>query len=190
MATRGNPRRMSSRIKLAGAAAVVLLTAACGSTSSGGTTSAGAGGTTQPSSSAALVVATTPLGSILTTGAGKTIYMFAADKDGKSSCSGSCLRYWPIVPAPASTTPPPGVTATLGVLTRDDGTKQLTVAGMPVYTFSGDTSAGATTGQGQNTSGGLWWVLSSGGTIIKATAGGTSPTPSVSKSKSGGGYGY
>jgi len=52
------------------------------------------------------------------------------------------LQYWPIVPAPASISPPAGVTATLGVLNRSDGSKQLTVNGMPVYTYAGDTTAG------------------------------------------------
>jgi predicted lipoprotein with Yx(FWY)xxD motif len=189
MTTADNPRRRTrTTVGLAGAAGILLLTAACGSTSAGGTSAGGGGGTSvAPSTSAVLTVATTPLGSILTTGAGKTIYMFAADKGGKSNCTDTCVKYWPIVPAPASLAAPAGVTATLGVLTRTDGTKQLTVGGMPVYTYVGDSAAGAATGQGKNLSGGLWWVLSPGGTIINTMAG---ASPSTSTSKSGGGYGY
>jgi predicted lipoprotein with Yx(FWY)xxD motif len=179
-------------VGLAGAVAVLLLTAACGRSSGTTSTGVGAGGAPSApgttSAGASIKVASTALGSILTTAGGKTIYMSAADKDGKSNCTGTCLQYWPIVPAPASIALPVGVSATLGVLDRGDGSKQLTINGMPAYTFAGDNAAGATTGQGKNTSGGLWWALSPGGSVIKAAAGSASASPT--KSKSGGGYGY
>jgi predicted lipoprotein with Yx(FWY)xxD motif len=100
--------------------------------------------------------------------------MFAADTPGHSACEGSCLQYWPVVRAPASLPASiPGVTAKVGVLDRPDGTKQLTVAGWPVYTFAGDSGPGATAGQGKNASGGLWWVLSPDGKIIKGSGSAT-----------------
>lgn len=187
------PARTSSPITkrawLAGAIGVALLTAACGTTSTatGSPGAAASSGASSPASSAAVLkVAASTFGQILVTGTGRTIYMFAADKNGQSSCTSTCLQYWPIVSAPASIASPAGVTATLGVLNRSDGSKQLTVNGMPVYTYAGDTTAGATSGQGKNLSGGLWWVLSPGGTVITAGAG---AAPSASTSSKGG-YGY
>src|SRR5712691_1725951 len=37
----------------------------------------------------------TKLGLILVNSRGHTLYMFAKDKNGKSSCSGSCAKFWP-----------------------------------------------------------------------------------------------
>lgn len=170
----------------ASGAALALLLSACGGGSSSG---AGAGGSTplavSPSGNL-LAAAKTSLGTILVDGKGMTVYMFAADKDGKSACTGSCAVYWPPVPAPA-TLPSSldGVTARLGSITRDDGSKQLTVAGMPVYTYAGDKAPGTTSGQGTNLSGGLWWVLSPSGAIVKSKGG----SSSTSTTK-GYGHGY
>jgi predicted lipoprotein with Yx(FWY)xxD motif len=179
-----------------GAIAAGLLLAACGS-SSGGGSSPGAAGTTPPastSSGAAVGTASTPVGTILVNGQGMAVYTFAADSPGHSNCTGSCLTYWPPVPASASMTKAPaGVTAKLGVMKRSDGTSQLTVNGWPVYTYVGDSTPGAITGQGTNLSGGLWWVVSPSGAQITSTSGGSgssTPSPSTSSSKSsGGGWG-
>jgi predicted lipoprotein with Yx(FWY)xxD motif len=122
------------------------------------------------------------LGQVLTDSAGKTIYRFATDSPGHSACTGTCLQYWPPVPAPASLpSSVEGVTAPLGSISRSDGTKQLTVSGYPVYTYASDKAAGDTTGQGLNLSGGLWWVISPAGAEVT-----TSPSQSTG---GGGGYG-
>ena len=53
--------------------------------------------------------------------------------------------------------------ATVGTVTRTDGTKQATVGGWPVYTFSGDKKSCDINGQGL---GGVWFALK--GTGAKA----------------------
>jgi predicted lipoprotein with Yx(FWY)xxD motif len=68
------------------------------------------------------------------------------DSNGVSNCSGSCLTNWPIYEATATTDLPANVT----VITRSDGKKQYAYKGMPLYYFSGDTSAGQVTGDGVN----------------------------------------
>ena len=113
------------------------------------------------------------------------MYAFAADSKGHSNCNGACLSYWPLVPAGAK--PPTagtGVTATFGMLKRSDGKSQLTVDGWPVYTYVGDTKPGATSGQGTNLSGGLWWIVDPSGKWIKTGASSGSST----KSSARGGY--
>jgi predicted lipoprotein with Yx(FWY)xxD motif len=179
---------------LAGAASVMLLTAACGGSSGTASpaSSGGAGaksGTAKSADSGAANVSTasTGAGKILVDAQGRAMYAFAADSKGKSNCNGSCLTYWPAVSA-GSKTPKAsaGVTATFGVLHRQDGTAQLTVDGYPMYTYVGDTKPGATTGQGKNLSGGLWWVVApSGKWITKAGSAAGQGTKSPS-----GRYGY
>jgi predicted lipoprotein with Yx(FWY)xxD motif len=54
-----------------------------------------------------------------------------------------------------------GVTGHVGTITRDDGTRQVTLNGLPLYTFAGDAAAGDTTGQGKQ---GFWWAVATDGT--------------------------
>jgi predicted lipoprotein with Yx(FWY)xxD motif len=67
------------------------------------------------------------------------------------------------------------VPGTIGVITRTDGTQQVTLDGHPLYHFSGDKAAGDTNGNGF---GGIWHVVttsgaSSGGGTTTTAAGGT-----------------
>ena len=107
------------------------------------------------------------LGEILVDAKGRTVYVFMADSPGTSTCTGQCLDYWPAVVAPAKLpAPASGVTGKLGSITRDDGTRQLTINGWPLYTYAGDTKAGMTSGQGSSGSGAKWWVVSPAGKKI------------------------
>jgi len=140
------------------------------------------------SSGVQIKVATTKLGRILVNAQGRTLYMFAADKRGKSACYGSCAVYWP--PLTTSGTHPlgSGVKASMiGTTMRTGGKLQVTFNGHPLYTFVKDSKPGQTSGQGLNLSGGLWWVISSAGTVIKSTA---TTTSSTSGGDYGGGYGH
>ncbi len=172
------PRRALLPVVLVGAG---LLVAACGTTSPGAVANAGTSGS---GSSALLSTRSTSLGTIVVNDQGRTLYLFAADTPGHSACTGACLQYWPLVPAPSTLpTSLPGITGTIGVLDRSDGSKQLTLAGWPLYTYAGDSGPGATSGEGLNLSGGLWWAVSPSGTAAKPGAA-TSPSPSTSS----GGY--
>lgn len=167
----------------AGLAAAVLAVAACGSsTSSSGsapTTSAPAAGSSSSSTSGTTVKTTTINGTtVLTNGAGFTLYTFAIDTANKSNCTGSCSTYWPPVKGPA--TAGSGVTGTLGVITRPDGTMQATYDGHPLYTYVADNAPGQNKGNGLNLSGGLWYEM---------TVSGATPAAAASSS-SHGGYGY
>ena len=127
-------------------------------------------------------VRTTPLGKILVNAQGHTLYLFAPDKHGKSTCYGSCATYWPPLLVTGKPTAGAGVKASLlGTTTRKDGKHQVTYNGHPLYTYVADSAAGTTSGQGLNLSGGLWWVVSPAGNAVKKT---TSSTGGY-----GGGYG-
>jgi predicted lipoprotein with Yx(FWY)xxD motif len=135
--------------------------------------------------------ASSPVGTILVDGKGRTIYIFAADSKGKSACNAACLEYWPAVIAPASLpTSVAGVTGKLGVLKRAGGVRQLTINGWPLYTYKGDASTGAISGQGVNASGAKWWVVSPSGARITKMPSSTSTGPSTPTPPSNPGYDY
>jgi len=169
----------------AGLAALALAVSACGSSSSSSTaTGTPAGGASSaaasaPASSASAntVLSTTINGTqVLTNSKGFTLYWFVPDTSTKSNCNGSCATYWPPVKGPV--TAGPGVTGTLGTITRSDGSTQATYDGHPLYTYVGDTAPGQAKGNGLNLSGGVWHEM---------TVSGATPAASTS---SGGGGGY
>ncbi len=164
MKTRLTTRRWHLGAALAFAA--VLLTACGSSGSSGAKPESGPG-----SSAATVATRTGALGSHLTDGSGRTLYLFVNDTAGRSVCNGSCATIW----SPLTTTGTPragsGADASkLGTTIRDDGSTQVTYNGHPLYYFKEDSAAGDTNGQGVNGSGGLWWVVSPAGDPIEGAA--------------------
>ncbi|MGW8889300.1 SCO0930 family lipoprotein [Streptomyces sp. NPDC055749] len=102
------------------------------------------------------------LGKVLTDSAGFTLYRF--DKDTASppasNCAGECAKTWPVVPAGNAVAAPGTDAALLGEVVRTDGTKQLTVAGWPMYRYAKDTGPGDANGQGV---GGTWFAAAPDG---------------------------
>ena len=128
----------------------------------------GLGFASASSSSATNVgTASSSLGRILVDGHGRTLYLFAKDKKGKSACSGACATYWPPLIASGKPHAVAGAKASLlGTVRRADGRRQVTYRHHPLYRYVGDAGKGQTNGQGLNDSGGLWWVLSPAGNKI------------------------
>jgi predicted lipoprotein with Yx(FWY)xxD motif len=123
--------------------------------------------------------AKTSLGRVLVDARGKTLYLFLADKSGKSMCSGTCAVYWPPLMTGTKALAGAGVKASLlGTTKRSDGKLQVTYKGHPLYSFKLDAKAGQTKGEGLSDFGGLWWAVSPTGAAVKHAAGaGTTPTP-------------
>lgn len=93
------------------------------------------------------------LGSLLTDGAGKTLYISTGDRDCESHCNGACARQWQ--PLPADRTTLPGGKALPGIFSaavRDDGSSQLCYNGQPLYTSHLDESPGDQRGNGTESS--------------------------------------
>jgi predicted lipoprotein with Yx(FWY)xxD motif len=178
------------RHRLLAPVAIAIAAALAGCGSSGGY---GGGNSSTSSSSAAsangsaLVAQDTKLGSVLVDAEGRTLYTFAKDKADASSCAGACAKNWPPAPAPAKPKVGSGIAAAkLKVISRDDGSRQLSYAGHPLYGFVGDGQKGDLKGQGVDAFGGLWYVVApSGAAITKAPSGGSSDS---SGGYSGGGY--
>jgi predicted lipoprotein with Yx(FWY)xxD motif len=115
------------------------------------------------------------LGNILVDSAGMTLYLYTKDTSGMSNCSGQCAVNWPplLVPAGAKVQAGSGVTAALGTIQRPDGTTQVAVGGMPLYYFIKDKASGDVTGQGV---GGIWFVVSPDGSMVKTALPTVAPT--------------
>ena len=183
------------------AVAGALVVAACSSSGSSGGGSSASTGSAAASTSQAASAATTPasaatgsavtiqtttgaLGTFLTDGTGRTLYMWVADSPNTSTCSGQCATYWPPVTTTGKPVAGSGVTADkLGVFARSDGSQQVSYNGWPLYYFAPDKQPGDTKGQGNNGFGALWWVLDASGTPI--TAAGASPSAPPSSAAGG-----
>jgi predicted lipoprotein with Yx(FWY)xxD motif len=132
--------------------------------SSGSSGGYGYGGGSSSASAVTLKAVSSPLGTILVDQDGKTLYLFEADSQNKSNCSGGCLSLWPPVMAKGTATAGSGVTA--GMIGTATGSSQVTYAGHPLYWFSGDTKAGDTNGEGLDDFGGEWYAISPAGTAV------------------------
>jgi predicted lipoprotein with Yx(FWY)xxD motif len=154
---------------------VSLVVAGCGSSSP-----------SKAASTPATTAATAPANSISTaTGAdgtylvgpsGRALYLFDADHNGKSACSGACASAWPPLIVTGTPTVSGGVmSAQLGTTTRSNGSKQVTYNGHPLYYFAGDSGSGTTNGQGSDDFGADWWLVNTSGTsITKGSSAGSS----------------
>lgn len=165
--------RTSTTLFTVGLAAVGVAAAACsgsGLYGGGATSNAPASSppaATNPAGGGTVSLSTTsgPLGTFLVDSSGKTVYLFEADKDGTSACSGACATAWP--PVTGKPSAGSGVTADhLGTITRPDGTTQVTYFGHPLYHFVKDAAAGDTKGEGINAFGASWYVIDPAGNKI------------------------
>lgn len=162
---------------MASAIFVSLVTLACGSSSSSSSSAPTSATTARPTTAAATApavatvaaapttavaapttAATAPtvkigdssLGKVLTDSRGMTLYTFSRDVSGSgaSAVSGGLLAAWPAFKlASGNPVKPDGLTGDLGLITRDDGSKQVTYKGLPLYFWQNDKNPGDVTGQ-------------------------------------------
>jgi predicted lipoprotein with Yx(FWY)xxD motif len=163
---------------LAVAATAVVTLSACGSDPAApAAPQAAAGG------ASGLHGADTSLGRVLVDASGRTVYLLTADGRNRSTCSASCLQFWPAVTPGGGN----GVRAQVGATATPGGPMTATVAGHPVYTFSQDHGPGDVNGEGLQEFGGTWYAVSVGGAAVRAPD--TSPSSAQSSAPSyGRGY--
>jgi predicted lipoprotein with Yx(FWY)xxD motif len=107
---------------------------------------AGCGGSDDAGEPAAAVAPTVAVrdvagvGSVLVDAGGAVLYTAEQEADGRIRCVDDCLGFWLPLTAPAGGPPQAGdgVEGELGVVERDDGARQVTYDGAPVYRFSQD----------------------------------------------------
>ena len=146
---------------------------------------------------AKVAVARSTLGNVLVDGHGHTLYLFAKDRHGKSSCTSQCAAFWPPLIAAGMPRAVAGAKASLlGTTKRPDGRLQVTYNHHPLYTFVKDTTKGQTNGEELNAFGAEWYVLNAKGAKVEPNGsggggGGSTTTTSPTYTDTGGyGYGY
>jgi len=153
----------------------------CGSSSSSTSTPAAAApsaSTTTPystsassshsgSGSAWISTETLPgLGSVLVDAQGRTLYIFAPDRQSRVTCVSACATVWPPAPLASGQKPVAAGQVEQSLLASDPdpaGGRVVTYGGWPLYTYVTDTSSGQATGQALNLNGGLRHVISPSG---------------------------
>ena len=157
-------RKGSTRIAVVAALAAAIAVSAIGWA---GTASSQAAA--QRAAKAATVQTKTlkKLGTVLVNSKGRTLYMFVPDHQKKVTCHGSCAAAWPPLKVKKGQSPTAGGAARKKLLGLDG--RVVTYNRWPLYTYVGDSKPGQATGQAQDLNGGLWYVLSPSGKVIKKT---------------------
>ena len=134
------------------------------------------------------------VGRVLVAQGDKAVYTSNVEANGKIACNGACNAFWKPVAAAGAHPSGGNGTGKLGVITRPDGTMQLTANGKPLYTFSED-SAGKASGDGfkDDFSGHhfTWHLVRAGGTPSSGgqqSGGGSAGGGGTPYGGSGGGY--
>jgi len=156
-------------VAAAGAATAMAMSASLGTT----------GGTVKTAT-------TRKYGVVLVNAKGWTLYRYTPDRKGVNTCTGTCAKYWTAYLIKATSKPTAGTGATaslIGTIKRPHGMAQVTYAGFPLYTYTGDRKAGDISGQGfQHT----WYLVNPRGAMVThtvATKPPTTTTPATTTTK-------
>ena len=163
------------------AAAVILLVSACG-----GSGDSNAGGSTSSAGPTVASESVDGVGQVLVDAKGAALYAADQEAGGMVLCTDSCTSIWePLTVSGGKPTAGDGLDGKLGVMTRPDGSRQVTFDGRLLYRFLEDPDTGTVTGNGfADTFDGrafTWHV---------ATPTGISTSDANSSSSSDDGYGY
>jgi predicted lipoprotein with Yx(FWY)xxD motif len=137
---------MQQMKRLPTSAAIVAAALALGACGSSGNDNGSSSSATPASGSDTVAVQHVDgVGDVLFDRRGMALYTPEQEANGKVLCMDSCLAFWkPLEPGSGTPTALAGV-GQLAVITRPDGTKQVTDDGKPLYTFTED-SKGEVTG--------------------------------------------
>ena len=120
-------------------------------------------------------VQTTSVGTYIADGSGRAVYVLDDDSSNGAACTHLCLAIWPPV-AVGNAIPQSSDSAILqssiGVVTRDGGTVQITFRGRPLYYYLGDQKPGDTRGHHVEDSWGEWKLISPAGRPLSSGDGG------------------
>ena len=110
---------------------------------------------------------------------GRTLYALSPETTHHLLCrSTTCLQNWPpltVAGARLKLVAGSGVQGHLGLLRRPRGKWQVTLRGMPLYRFAGDTAKGQANGEGLMSFGGTWHAVTSSAHPITSPTGETNP---------------
>lgn len=133
-----------------------------GSKGAGYGSAAGGGGAASSGAGVVAVGNAANVGQVLVDSNGMTLYYFEKDKQGgtTSACSGACASAWPPLTTSGAAKATGGAEAAqLGTIERGDGTTQVTYAGWPLYTYTGDSKPSEANGTDVKAFGASWYPL-------------------------------
>lgn len=122
----------------------------------------GACGAPTPAAAPTVRVAEHPtLGRILVAANGMTLYVFAADARGQSSCYDLCAQNWPPLIVAGGPAAGPGLKhpSKVGTVVRRDGRTQVAYDGRSLYLYIEDSAPGDAVGHEVDLDGGLWFAV-------------------------------
>jgi predicted lipoprotein with Yx(FWY)xxD motif len=114
---------------------------------------------------------------------GRTVYMLSPETSRHLLCkSRACFALWPPVTVRSRSvrlTVGHGVQGHLSLLRRSDGKLQVTLRGMPLYRYSGDSAKDQVNGEGIKSFGGTWHAVRAAQTAAPAPMPPTTTTPTT-----------
>jgi predicted lipoprotein with Yx(FWY)xxD motif len=120
---------------------------------------------------------------------GRTLYHLSPETSRHLLCkSRECLGNWPPLTVKSAKTKlkaGSGVKGKLALLHRSNGTFQVTLNGLPLYRYAGDSAKGDVNGEGIESFGGTWHAAraSSSASTTMPTTTGTSTTPTTTSTE-------
>jgi len=174
--------RWSTMMGVGGAGVALAVLVACGG---------GSGGSTGANSATVSAKNIAGVGSTLVNSDGKTLYFADEETGGQIKCVSDCLKFWQPLTLPSGTNPTAGtgVGGALAMVSRPDGSSQVTYDGKPLYAFTQE-GAGKASGNGfKDSFGGVNFEWHAAAVSGDAPAGPTSG-PTATDTGGGTGYGY
>jgi len=124
----------------------------------------------QAASSARVRLARTSLGKLLVTASGFTLYEFSKDPRNKDTCAKAreCSLTWPPLTTTGNPVAGAGVRASLlSTIRLSGGTRQVTYAGHPLYTYAPAGERAETFYVGASQFGGTWYAVNAAGGRVR-----------------------
>lgn len=150
---------------------------ACAALAAGTLVGSALGAVAAPSSGAAsspVIQAVSIAGypTVLGSSTARSLYLLSTEKGAKLHCKGSCLAVWlPVLVKDSvkSISVTSAVKGKVGFVDRTAKMKQVTINSYPVYTYTGDTGARQSHGEGVVSFGGTWHLVSAAAKTAAAT---------------------
>lgn len=114
------------------------------------------------------------VGAVVLNGAGYALYVFVPGEHGPTNCTGACAKTWPPIRLniEMAIDSSPALNESL-VSTEPDpehhvvGDRVVKFAGHVLHSYTGDTAPGQMMGEGAESSGGHWYLVSPSGALVK-----------------------
>jgi predicted lipoprotein with Yx(FWY)xxD motif len=159
------------------AALLALAAAGCGGSSSTSMQKGGVAGASHATSTVIVKTRKVKGKVVLVNAKGHTLYAFLKDRRKRVTCTkaNSCSSFWPPLKQSGMHKASARGAAKASLIGSDrnpDGGRSVTYSKWPLYTYTGDSGAGTASGEGKNLNGGLWYVISPSGRLIKSLSSG------------------